>query len=140
MFVGEHAHSLDGKGRVIFPARMRDPLGPQVVLQKGIERCVYVFPPEEWDRQVGRLSELPQTNPDARRYVRFFFSQASREQIDRQGRLTVPSAFREYAGLEREVVIVGAGNRVELWDRQAWEQQRAQAEAELPEFTSKLGI
>jgi MraZ protein len=140
LFLGEHRHALDAKGRVIFPARMREDLGAQVVLQKGIERCLYVLPPDEWERQVQRVNQLPTTNPEARRYARHFFSQASSERIDKQGRLTVPQGFREYAGLDRDVVIVGTGSRVEIWDAEAWETQRADVEGRLEDLSSDLGI
>jgi MraZ protein len=140
LFLGEHRHALDAKGRVIFPARMREELGAQVVLQKGIESCLYVLPPEEWERQVQRVNQLPTTNPDARRYARHFFSQASSERIDKQGRLTVPQGFRDYAGLDREVVIVGTGSRVEIWDASRWEQQRSDLESRLEDLSSDLGI
>jgi MraZ protein len=140
LFLGEHRHALDAKGRVIFPVRLREALGAQVVLQKGIDPCLYVLPPEEWERQVERVSALPTTKPEARRYARFFFSQAQSERIDRQGRLTVPQAFRSYAGLERDVVIVGAGTRVEIWDADRWEQHRSQSEAEVDDFAKELEI
>jgi MraZ protein len=140
LFLGEHRHGLDDKGRVIFPAKLRDGLGAQVVLQKGIDPCVYILPPEEWERQVARVAELPTTNPQARRYARFFFSQAQSERIDRQGRLTVPQAFRAYAGLEKEVVVVGAGTRVEIWDSERWDSHREQAESSVEEIASELGI
>lgn len=140
MFLGEHRHALDAKGRVIFPVRLRESLGAQVVLQKGIDACLYVFPPDEWDRQVERVSSLPTTRPDARRYARFFFSQAQSERIDRQGRLTIPASFRDYAGLEREVAIVGAGSRVEIWDAGRWEQHRTETEAGVEGFASELEI
>lgn len=140
MFLGEHRHALDVKGRIIFPARMRDELGASVVLQKGIEPCLYVLPTDEWERQVERVRALPTTHPDARRYARFFFSQASSERIDRQGRLTVPPSFRDYAGLERDVVVVGTGARVEIWDAIRWEQQRSDVESRLEDLSSDLGI
>jgi MraZ protein len=140
LFLGEHRHALDEKGRVIFPARLRSELGAQVVLQKGIDPCLYVFPPEEWERQVQRVSSLPTTRPEARRYARFFFSQAQSERIDRQGRLTIPAPFREYAGLSRDVVIVGAGARVEIWDAQRWERHRSETEAGVEDFTRELEI
>lgn len=140
MFLGEHRHALDTKGRVIFPVRLREELGAQVVLQKGIDPCLYVLPPEEWERQVERVKALPTTKPEARRYARFFFSQAQSERIDRQGRLTVPQAFRTYAGLERDVVIVGVGSRVEIWDADRWEQHRSQSEAEVTDFAGELEI
>ena len=140
MFLGEHRHALDDKGRIIFPARLRDELGTQVVLQKGIDPCLYVFPPDEWERQVANVASLPTTSPAARRYARFFFSQAQSEKVDRQGRLTVPASFRGYAGLERDVVVVGAGPRVEIWDADRWEAHRAEAERNVEEFSSELGI
>ena len=140
MFLGEHRHALDAKGRVIFPVRMRAELGAQVVIQKGIEPCLYVLPPDEWDRQVQRVTELPTTNPEARRYARHFFSQASSERIDAQGRLTIPQTYREYASLDRDVVIVGSGRRVELWDAAAWDAQRDSVESNLEDLTRDLGI
>jgi MraZ protein len=140
LFLGEHRHGVDAKGRVIFPVRMRSELGAQVVLQKGIEPCLYVLPPDEWERQVNRVTELPTTNRDARRYARHFFSQASAERIDAQGRLTLPQSFREYAGIDREVVIVGAGRRVEIWDAARWESQRGAVESNLEDLASDLGI
>lgn len=140
MFLGEHRHALDDKGRIVFPARMRDELGAQVVLQKGIETCVLVFPPEEWDREVEKVAGLPTTKPQARRYRRFFFSQAQSERIDRQGRLTIPPAFREYAGLVREVVVAGVGPRVEVWDADRWEDHRRESDDTVEDFASELGI
>jgi MraZ protein len=140
LFLGEHRHALDAKGRVIFPVRLRESLGAQVVLQKGIDPCLYVFPPEEWERQVGRVSSLPTTRPEARRYARFFFSQAESQRIDRQGRLTIPPSFRGYASLEHDVVIVGAGSRVEIWDAARWEQHRTETEAGVEDFTKELEI
>jgi MraZ protein len=119
---------------------MREDLGAQVTLQKGIDPCVYVFPPDEWERQVANVASLPTTKPEARRYARFFFSQAQTERVDRQGRLTVPASFREYAGLSRDVVVVGAGQRVEIWDATRWEQHLGEAEQGVEEFTSELGI
>lgn len=140
MFLGEHYHSLDAKGRVIFPVRFRDELGAQITLQKGIDRCLYVYPPDEWARQVEVVRSLPKTKPDARRYARFFFSQALSEQLDKQGRLTIPQPYREYADLDREVVIVGAGTHVEIWSRDVWERQRTEAESTVTDFSQELGI
>jgi MraZ protein len=140
LFLGENRHALDDKGRVIFPARMRDELGAQVVLQKGIEACVYVFPPEEWEREVEKVNSLPSTKPEARRYRRYFFSQAQSERIDRQGRLTIPQAFRTYAGLTKDVVIAGVGPRVEIWDAAKWDGHRTESEDTVEEFASDLGI
>ncbi len=140
MFLGEHRHALDDKGRVIFPARMREELGPHVVLQKGIEACVYVFPTKAWEAEVERVNSLPTTHPQARRYRRFFFSQAEDQRIDKQGRLTIPQAFRTYAGLAKDVVVAGVGARVEIWDAGRWDTQRSESEDTVEDFTSELGI
>ncbi len=140
MFLGEHRHALDAKGRLIFPARMRSALGDKVVIQKGIDPCLYVLPPDEWDRLVARVSTLPTTRPEARRYSRFFFSQAESERIDKQGRLTIPASFREYAGLQRDVVVVGAGARVEIWDATRWDGHRSETEAGVEDLAKDLEI
>ncbi|HVE92393.1 MAG TPA: division/cell wall cluster transcriptional repressor MraZ [Actinomycetota bacterium] len=140
MFLGEERRGLDDKGRLIFPSKMRDELGSAVVLQKGIERCLYVYPIGEWTRQVEKVTSLPTTHPDSRRYARHFFSQATQEALDKQNRITIPPSFRGYAGLEREVVVAGAGARLEIWEPEAWRRQAEQAESDLPDFTQELGI
>jgi MraZ protein len=140
LFLGEHRHALDDKGRIIFPARLRDELGSQITLQKGLEKCVVVFPPAEWEKEVERVTSLPTTKPEARRYRRFFFSQAQSERIDKQGRMTIPQSFREYAGLTREVVIAGIGPRVEIWDAAAWDTQSEAADSNVETDASELGI
>lgn len=140
MFLGEHRHSLDAKGRVIFPTRYRDELGTQVVVQKGLERCLFVYPQAEWEQVEAKVKGLPTTNPKARRYARFFFSQASQERVDAQGRLTIPQPFRGYADLDSQVVIVGAGARLEIWDQASWDEQMSDAESHVDEFAEQLGI
>ncbi len=140
MFLGEHRHALDEKGRIVFPARLRSELGSNVVLQKGIESCLYVFPPAAWEREVEKVTTLPTTDPKARRYRRFFFSQAQNEKVDKQGRLTIPQAFRTYAGLTKDLVIAGNGSRIEIWDAPAWDVQNSEAENTVEDFASELGI
>jgi MraZ protein len=119
---------------------MRDELGPQVVVSKGIDRCLHVFPIKEWERQVERVRSLATTNRNARNYARFFFSQAAPAEVDKQGRLTVPQAFRDYAGLDREVVVAGNGDRVEIWDAARWSQHVTEVESGIEDFASELGI
>lgn len=139
-FYGEHVHNLDGKGRIILPSRFRDGLGPQVTVQKGVDRCVLLIPPQEWARLEEQVRGLPQASAEARRYRRFFFSQASVERIDAQGRLLVPQPLREYAGLTREVVVAGAGAVVELWDQQAWDTERSGFEDAAVDISAGLPI
>jgi MraZ protein len=119
MFLGTHTPHLDEKGRLFLPAKYREELSRGLVLTKGQERCLYVFPLTEFDRVTEAL-RAPVTSKAVRDYSRVFFASASDEMPDRQGRITVPAALREYAGLERDCVVIGANTRLEIWDAQAW--------------------
>jgi MraZ protein len=120
MFLGTHTPRLDEKGRLILPAKYRDELAPGLVLTKGQERCLYVFPLPEFDRITEALRTAPVTAKSVRDYSRVFFASASDEVPDKQGRITLPQALREYAGLQRDCVVIGANTRLEIWDAQAW--------------------
>ncbi|HEV7896926.1 MAG TPA: division/cell wall cluster transcriptional repressor MraZ [Planosporangium sp.] len=128
MFLGTHTPRLDEKGRLILPAKFRDELAGGVVITKGQERCLYVFPVAEFARIAGQLREQPMTHKAARAYSRVFFASAHDEVPDKQGRVTIPGHLREYAGLDRELVVIGASTRVEIWDRQAWDSYLAESE------------
>jgi MraZ protein len=119
MFLGTHTPHLDEKGRLFLPAKYRDELSRGLVITKGQERCLYVFPQSEFDRVTEAL-RAPVTTKAVRDYSRVFFASASDEMPDRQGRVTVPAALREYAGLQRDCVVIGANTRLEIWDAQAW--------------------
>jgi MraZ protein len=119
MFLGTHTPHLDEKGRLFLPAKYREELSRGLVLTKGQERCLYVFPLTEFDRVTEAL-RAPVTTKAVRDYSRVFFASASDETPDRQGRITVPAALREYAGLQRDCVVIGANTRLEIWDAQAW--------------------
>jgi MraZ protein len=121
MFLGTHAPKLDEKGRLFLPAKYRDDLAGGVVITKGQERCLYVFPVQEFTRITEALSTAPVTSKGLRDYSRVFFASASDEVPDKQGRITVPPALRGYAGLQRDCVVIGANTRLEIWDAQAWE-------------------
>ena len=120
MFLGTHSPKLDEKGRLFLPARFRDELATGVVITKGQERCLYVFSVPEFSRLTERLREAPLTAKGARDYSRVFFASAHDDTPDKQGRVTVPPQLREYAGLDRDCVVIGANTRVEIWDAQAW--------------------
>jgi MraZ protein len=120
VFLGTHTPRLDEKGRLILPAKYRDELAPGLVLTKGQERCLYVFPLPEFDRITEALRAAPVTAKAVRDYSRVFFASASDELPDKQGRITLPPALREYAGLQRDVVVIGANTRLEIWDAQSW--------------------
>lgn len=121
MFLGTHSPRLDDKGRMFLPAKFRDELAEGVVITKGQERCLYVFPMAEFQRVTQAMSQAPVTQKAVRDYSRVFFASASDEVPDKQGRITVPTALREYAGLTRDCVVIGANTRVEVWDSAAWE-------------------
>ena len=139
MFLGTHTPRLDDKGRLALPARFRDELPEGVVITKGQERCLFVFPMAEFSRITELLRSAPVTQRSVRDYSRVFFASASHEVPDGQGRITVPSQLREYAGLSKDCVVIGANSRVEVWDSAAWqnylestEQSFADAEEVLP--------
>ncbi|MGB8020675.1 MAG: division/cell wall cluster transcriptional repressor MraZ [Candidatus Nanopelagicales bacterium] len=120
MFLGTHFPKLDEKGRIILPAKFRDDLAEGLVLTKGQDRCVVVWPRREFDAYAQDLRANAQASARVRALTRVFFSSAFDESLDRQGRLTVPTVLREYAGLDRELAVVGADTRVEIWDAAAW--------------------
>jgi MraZ protein len=128
VFLGTHTPRLDDKGRLILPAKFRDQLADGLVVTRGQERCLYVFPAAEFERLHDQLRQAPVTSKQARDYLRVFLSGASDEVPDKQGRVTLPPVLRAYAGLERDCAVIGAGSRVEIWDAGAWERYLAEQE------------
>jgi len=120
MFLGTHSPRLDDKGRMFLPAKYREDLADGVVITKGQERCLYVFPAEEFARITEALRTAPVTAKAVRAYSRVLFASASAEVPDKQGRVTIPQGLRDYAGLQRECVVIGANTRLEIWDNAAW--------------------
>lgn len=128
MFLGTHTPRLDEKGRIILPAKFREELFGGVVLARGHERCVYVFSRPTFQEKVDTITQAPLSSRAARDYVRLFLSGASDEVPDKQHRVTVPAALREYAGLGRDLTVIGAGDRAEIWATEAWEAYYAEKE------------
>ena len=128
MFLGTHSPRLDDKGRLILPAKFREQLEEGVVVTRGQERCLYVFPMAEFERLAAQLRQAPVTSKQARDYLRVFLSGASDEQVDKQGRVTIPPALRTYAGLDRDCAVIGAGERIEIWDAAAWDRYLTEQE------------
>jgi MraZ protein len=120
VFLGTHSPRLDEKGRLFLPAKYRDELALGLVITKGQERCLYVFPLPEFGRITEALRAAPVTAKAVRDYSRVFFASASDEMPDKQGRVTIPAALRDYAGLQRDCVVIGANTRLEIWDAQSW--------------------
>lgn len=143
MFMGEYRHSMDSKGRVIIPAKFRDELGNVFVVTRGLDNCLFVYPMEEWRVLEEKMKALPLTRKDARAFVRFFFSGAVETELDKQGRVSLPANLRDYASLDKEVVIIGVSNRIELWSGEDWDAYLSEAESsyeEIAETMEELGI
>lgn len=128
MFLGTHTPKLDDKGRIILPAKFREELANGLVLARGQERCIYVFSAEGFAEQVQKIRQAPLTSRLARDYVRLFLSGASDERPDKQNRVTIPPALRDYAGLDRDLTVIGAGDRAEIWSTEAWNAYYAEKE------------
>lgn len=128
MFLGEYQHALDEKGRLVLPRKFRDALEDGLVVTKGQENCLYVFPLDRWARETERVSRLPRTDPRARRYARSFFAAASDQRLDKQGRVQLSEGLRSYAGLEKDATVVGVAERIEIWDTATWEGVAAEAD------------
>ncbi|MGE5404392.1 MAG: division/cell wall cluster transcriptional repressor MraZ [Candidatus Saccharibacteria bacterium] len=145
MFVSEYQHSLDPKGRLTVPAKFRDGLGDIFMATKGLDDpCLFVFPIAEWTEFEQKLKTLPLTSKKARAFVRFFMAGASECEVDKQGRIILPANLREWAGIDKDVTIIGAGNRVEIWARDKWENFCTEAKddfvSDLAEELVGLGI
>ncbi|RLC66002.1 MAG: cell division/cell wall cluster transcriptional repressor MraZ [Chloroflexi bacterium] len=130
MFLGEFVHTIDDKGRLTIPARFRPDLAIGLVVTRGIDRCLAIYPKEEWDRLAERVSALPMTDRSARAFRRLVFANAADATPDKQGRVLIPPRLREYAGLDGEVVIAGLNNYIEVWDPDSWDQERTRVEGD----------
>ncbi len=138
MFLGTHSPRLDDKGRLILPAKFRDELAEGLVITKGQERCLYVWPMAEFARITEQMRNAPVTSKAARDYMRVFFAGAFDQVPDKQGRITIPSPLREYAGLTRDCVVIGANTRVEIWDAKAWNRYLAEQEEAFAELSEEV--
>lgn len=138
MFLGTYAPKLDDKGRVILPAKFRSELEGGVVIARGQERCLYVFSTREFEELHDKIRQAPVTSKQARDYLRLFLSGANSEVPDSQNRVTIPAQLRAYAGLDRELTVIGVGNRAEIWDTEAWEQYYAEQESNFSDTTEEV--
>ena len=120
MLIGEYEHTLDTKGRLILPEKIREDIGEKFIITKGLDGCLFGFSKTEWNNFEEKLKTLPLTNKNARDFVRFFLSGAVEAEVDKQGRFLIPSNLREYASLDKEAVITGVGTRIEIWNNDKW--------------------
>ncbi len=139
MFIGEHQHSFDAKGRLIMPVRFRAQLGERCIATRGMDRSLFVFPFDEWNMLEQKLRKLPLTSPEARAFTRFFFSGATECELDPQGRILIPPSLREHAAINREVVIIGVASRIEIWAKERWLEYSAPVSENFDGLASKLG-
>ena len=121
MFMGEYHHSIDDKGRLIIPSKFRTELKDKFIITRGIENCLFVYPEDRWEQIVHKLESLPFTKKDARNFTRFFLSGATVAEFDKQGRINITSPLIAYAGIEKDCVVIGTGDRLEIWSKTAWE-------------------
>lgn len=138
MFMGEYQHTLDDKGRITVPVKFREGLGGSFVVTRGIDACLFVYPMSEWETLESKLKALPLTRSDARSFVRFFFSGATECEIDKQGRVLIPAALRDYAKLDRDCVVLGVSNRVEIWSQSSWLAYSSEASSSFAQLAEKL--
>lgn len=138
MFMGEFQHTVDAKGRLFIPAKLREGLGDRFIATKGLEDCLFVFHQTEWEAFGEKLRSLPLASGAARAFTRMFFSGATDCEVDSQGRILLPANLREYAQIDKEVVIVGVSSRVEIWAKPKWEEYCDKAEESFEETAEKL--
>lgn len=141
MFMGEYNHSIDPKGRIIIPSKFREDLGDEFVVTKGLDGCLFAYPNTEWQIFEEKLRSLPLTNKNARQFSRFFLAGAASCEVDKQGRILLPSVLREFAELEKDVVLVGVLSRVEIWCKSKWDESNVYDDMEkIAEHMEELGL
>ncbi len=121
MFMGEYNHTIDAKGRLIIPSKFREALGDEFVVTKGMDGCLFVFDNSEWQAFEAKLRSLPMIDKEARQFTRYFLAGAASLEVDKQGRILLPAVLREFADITKDAVLVGVGNRVEIWSKDRWE-------------------
>ena len=141
MFMGEYNHTIDAKGRLIIPSKFREVLGDEFVVTKGLDGCLFVYDNQEWAAFEEKLKALPLMNKESRKFVRFFLAGAASVEVDKQGRILLPSVLREFAELDKDVVLVGVASRIEIWSKQKWDAASEYDDMEeIAEHMSELGL
>ena len=138
MFMGEYNHTIDAKGRLIVPAKFREILGDNFIVTKGLDGCLFVYPNDEWTRFEEKLKSLPLTNKNARQVTRFFLAGAAACEVDKQGRILLPQVLREFASLEKDVVLVGVASRIEIWSRERWDESMNTYDGDMDEVAENM--
>jgi MraZ protein len=138
-FMGTYQNNVDPKGRVSIPVKYRDALGEHFYVTKGFDRCIDIYTTDEWEKFAGKLHKLSVTKRDMRDFVRFIFGNATDVELDKQGRILLPSMLRETVGIEKEVVVMGVGNKIEIWDRATWEEHQEELAQHISDISENVG-
>ena len=138
MLLGEYKHNVDAKGRVSVPSKFRGDLGQSFVVTKGLDNCLYLYSKDEWKKFEDKLKNLPITSQEARSFVRFFFAGASECEVDKQGRINIPQNLREYARIQKDVVIVGVSTRAEIWNSENWDKYTTSDSLDVSKIASQM--
>lgn len=138
MFIGEYLHNMDEKNRIVIPTKFREQLKDQFVIAKGLEKCLYIYSINSWQKLVDKLNTLPFTKKDTRKFIRFFFSGATVCEFDRLGRTQITSPLVKYADLKKEIAIIGANDHMEIWDKSTWDRFLLDVEEEKSDITENL--
>ena len=138
MLIGEYIHSLDSKGRLIMPAKLREDMGEKFIITTGLDGCLFGFSMSEWQKFEDKLKSLPITNKNARNFTRFFLAGATECELDKQGRFLISAKLRTVASLEKETVIIGTGTRIEIWNKAKWEEQTSYDNISIEEIEQNM--
>ena len=137
MFMGEYHHSIDIKGRLIIPSKLRDELGENIIVTRGLDGCLFLYPNEHWNTIINKYNELPDTK-DKRQFLRIFLSGATTCEYDKQGRINIPKPLTEYAGLQKDCIIIGTLEKLEIWSKERWEAFISENEENMSEIADNL--
>ncbi len=138
MLIGEYHYNLDTKGRLAIPVKFRGQLSQTVIITRGLDSCLFVYPQKEWETLMQRLNNLPLSQANSRAFSRFMLAGATEAEIDQQGRVLIPEHLRKFAGLNKKAVVAGLNNRLEIWDENKWNEYRSKTEKDANEIAEKL--
>lgn len=137
MFLGEYRHSIDVKGRIIIPSKLRDDLGENFIITRGLDGCLFIYPKNEWDNIINKYKEIPDTKTK-RQFMRVFLSGATICEYDKQGRINIPAPLIEFADLKKDCIIIGVDSRLEVWSKERWEDFISTNEDEISDMADSL--
>ena len=138
MFMGTYNNSIDTKNRMIVPSKHRDQLGGRCVLTKGMDKCLYIYSMAEWEKQMDKIEALPESDPKVRAFIRHFCANAVDCEFDKQGRIVIPAELKEYAGIDKELVTMGAMRKIEVWSKEVWDSPDNENKMDSEEFAESL--